>query len=203
MDETDSPPTAYFEWVINGMKELQHVDLRVTAPTWLCVVCSGIGTEQSLMKCDLCTNSYHLWCLQPPTPERPSRIHGWICSDCVRAQEAKLGTTYTTLSDSSTADSKQADKSTGQPQDRGQLDPQMQRMHQTLTMQYFKQAMSVEAGKYGGNPDKISTTVKIQLMQSAERAALRQLLNVWQAQLKQRELSLNFQAQDIAVNDHE
>lgn len=72
-----------------------------------------------------------------------------------------------------------------QAQNRGQINPQMQNMYQNLTMQYFKQAISIEAQKYGGNPGMIPTNVKHQLQQSAGRAAQQHLLKVRQAQQNQ------------------
>lgn len=72
-----------------------------------------------------------------------------------------------------------------QGQNRGQTNPQMQTVYQSLTMQYFKQAISIEAQKYGGNPGMIPTTVKHQLQQSAGRAAQQHLLKVRQQQQNQ------------------
>ena len=58
----------------------------------------------------------------------------------------------------------------GQPQRTG-MPPQMATIYQNMTMTYFKQAMTQESQKYGGNPGMIPPQVKVQLQQHAQKQA--------------------------------
>lgn len=45
----------------------------------------------------MCKTSYHLNCVRPPLPKKPSRGFAWACGPCSRAQEKKLEARHTPL----------------------------------------------------------------------------------------------------------
>jgi hypothetical protein len=40
--------------------------------------------------CAVCHRTYHMNCIQPPLPKKPSRGFAWSCAACARAQERRL-----------------------------------------------------------------------------------------------------------------
>ncbi|KAK5075337.1 hypothetical protein LTR51_003736 [Lithohypha guttulata] len=74
-----------------------------------------------------------------------------------------------------------------QGQARPQMNPQMEQLLQNYTMTFFKQAITLEAQKYSGNPGMIPGQVKHQLQQNAQKMALQQLGKMRQHQAQQQQ----------------
>ncbi|KAK5069620.1 hypothetical protein LTR64_008301 [Lithohypha guttulata] len=84
-----------------------------------------------------------------------------------------------------------------QGQARPQMNPQMQQLLQNYTMTFFKQAITLEAQKYGGNPGMIPGQVKHQLQQNAQKMALQHLGKMRQHQAQQQQQQQQQQGQQM------
>ncbi|XP_061583454.1 lysine (K)-specific demethylase 5Ba [Cololabis saira] len=69
-------------------KEYEETDLnKINKPTvnkvdhYMCLVCGSGSSEDRLLLCDGCDDSYHIFCLIPPLPEVPKG--DWRCPKCL------------------------------------------------------------------------------------------------------------------------
>lgn len=63
---------------------------ELTSAIKTCKRCTNYAASHDSVVCALCQNSYHMACVKPPLPKKPSRGFGWSCGPCSRAQEKKL-----------------------------------------------------------------------------------------------------------------
>lgn len=63
---------------------------ELTSAVKLCKRCSGYCASHDSVDCAICKNSYHMNCVRPPLPKKPSRGFAWSCGPCSRAAERKL-----------------------------------------------------------------------------------------------------------------
>lgn len=67
----------------NRVKEL-------TSAVKLCKRCTQYCATQDSVECAICGNAYHMNCMSPPLPKKPTRGFAWSCGPCSRLQEKKL-----------------------------------------------------------------------------------------------------------------
>ncbi|KAK5109797.1 hypothetical protein LTR62_006530 [Meristemomyces frigidus] len=63
---------------------------ELTSAVKTCKRCTRFCASQDSVDCAICKNSYHMNCVQPPLPKKPSRGFAWACGPCSRASERKL-----------------------------------------------------------------------------------------------------------------
>ncbi|KAG8625127.1 hypothetical protein KVT40_006878 [Elsinoe batatas] len=68
---------------------------ELTSAVKLCKRCSQYCASHDSVDCAMCGNSYHMNCVRPPLPKKPSRGFAWACGPCSRAQEKKLEARHT------------------------------------------------------------------------------------------------------------
>jgi len=68
---------------------------ELTSAIKLCKRCSQYCASHDSVDCAICSNSYHMACVNPPLPKKPSRGFAWACGPCGRAQEKKLQARHT------------------------------------------------------------------------------------------------------------
>lgn len=71
---------------------------ELTSAVKTCKRCSKYCASHDSVDCAICKNSYHMNCVQPPLPKKPSRGFAWACGPCSRASEKKLEARNTPLS---------------------------------------------------------------------------------------------------------
>lgn len=60
---------------------------ELTSAVKTCKRCTRFCASQDSVDCAICKNSYHMNCVQPPLPKKPSRGFAWACGPCSRQQE--------------------------------------------------------------------------------------------------------------------
>ncbi|THZ89310.1 hypothetical protein D6C84_00271 [Aureobasidium pullulans] len=68
---------------INRVKEL-------TAEVKLCKRCTQYCASNDSVDCAICGNCYHMNCVRPPLPKKPTRGFAWACGPCNRVTERRL-----------------------------------------------------------------------------------------------------------------
>ncbi|KAI7276330.1 hypothetical protein KC345_g6828 [Hortaea werneckii] len=63
---------------------------ELTSAVKTCKRCAKYCASQDSVDCAICKNSYHMNCVQPPLPKKPSRGFAWACGPCSRASERAL-----------------------------------------------------------------------------------------------------------------
>lgn len=63
---------------------------ELTSAVKTCKRCARYCASHDSVDCAICKNSYHMNCVQPPLPKKPSRGFAWACGPCSRASEKKL-----------------------------------------------------------------------------------------------------------------
>lgn len=63
---------------------------ELTSEVKTCKRCARYCASQDSVDCAICKNSYHMNCVQPPLPKKPSRGFAWACGPCSRASEKKI-----------------------------------------------------------------------------------------------------------------
>lgn len=63
---------------------------ELTSAVKTCKRCAKYCASNDSVDCAICKNSYHMNCVQPPLPKKPSRGFAWACGPCSRASERKL-----------------------------------------------------------------------------------------------------------------
>ncbi|KXT15670.1 hypothetical protein AC579_6135 [Pseudocercospora musae] len=62
---------------------------ELTSAAKSCKRCARYCASSDSVDCAICKNSYHMNCVQPPLPKKPSRGFAWACGPCSRASEKK------------------------------------------------------------------------------------------------------------------
>ncbi|KAF2217497.1 hypothetical protein CERZMDRAFT_63663 [Cercospora zeae-maydis SCOH1-5] len=60
---------------------------ELTSAAKSCKRCAKYCASNDSVDCAICKNSYHMNCVQPPLPKKPSRGFAWACGPCSRASE--------------------------------------------------------------------------------------------------------------------
>ncbi|KAF2163885.1 hypothetical protein M409DRAFT_25661 [Zasmidium cellare ATCC 36951] len=68
---------------------------ELTSAAKTCKRCARYCASNDSVDCAICKNSYHMNCVQPPLPKKPSRGFAWACGPCSRASEKKMEATPT------------------------------------------------------------------------------------------------------------
>lgn len=63
---------------------------ELTSAVKTCKRCTRYCASSDSVDCAICKNSYHMNCVQPPLPKKPSRGFAWACGPCSRASERKM-----------------------------------------------------------------------------------------------------------------
>lgn len=63
---------------------------ELTSAAKTCKRCARYCATTDSVDCAICKNAYHMNCVQPPLPKKPSRGFAWACGPCSRASEKKL-----------------------------------------------------------------------------------------------------------------
>lgn len=63
---------------------------ELTSAVKTCKRCTKYCASHDSVDCAICKNSYHMNCVQPPLPKKPSRGFAWACGPCSRASERKI-----------------------------------------------------------------------------------------------------------------
>lgn len=63
---------------------------ELTSDVKTCKRCAKYCATNDSVECAICKNSYHMNCVQPPLPKKPSRGFAWACAPCSRASERKM-----------------------------------------------------------------------------------------------------------------
>lgn len=63
---------------------------ELTSAVKTCKRCARYCATNDSVDCAICKNSYHMNCVQPPLPKKPSRGFAWACGPCSRASERQL-----------------------------------------------------------------------------------------------------------------
>lgn len=63
---------------------------ELTSAAKTCKRCARYCASTDSVDCAICKNAYHMNCVQPPLPKKPSRGFAWACGPCSRASEKKL-----------------------------------------------------------------------------------------------------------------
>ncbi|RCH95628.1 putative PHD type zinc finger protein with BAH domain-containing protein [Rhizopus stolonifer] len=58
----------------------------LTVARRLCCVCQGWCSSTASVKCAACQKSYHMTCLNPPLPRKPTKGFAWQCAFCARQE---------------------------------------------------------------------------------------------------------------------
>lgn len=62
---------------------------ELTSAVKTCKRCTRFCAASESVDCAICKFSYHMNCVQPPLPKKPSRGFAWACAPCSRASERK------------------------------------------------------------------------------------------------------------------
>lgn len=62
---------------------------ELTSAVKTCKRCTRYCAASESVDCAICKFSYHMNCVQPPLPKKPSRGFAWACAPCSRASERK------------------------------------------------------------------------------------------------------------------
>ena len=60
---------------------------ELTSAAKSCKRCARYCASSDSVDCAICKNSYHMNCVQPPLPKKPSRGFAWACGPCSRQSE--------------------------------------------------------------------------------------------------------------------
>ncbi|OQN97766.1 hypothetical protein B0A48_16087 [Cryoendolithus antarcticus] len=60
---------------------------ELTSAVKTCKRCTKFAATTDSVDCAICKNSYHMNCVQPPLPKKPSRGFAWACGPCSRESE--------------------------------------------------------------------------------------------------------------------
>ncbi|WPH02505.1 Hypothetical protein R9X50_00537000 [Acrodontium crateriforme] len=60
---------------------------ELTSAVKTCKRCAQYCASSDSVDCAICKNSYHMNCVQPPLPKKPSRGFAWACAPCSRAEQ--------------------------------------------------------------------------------------------------------------------
>lgn len=63
---------------------------ELTSAAKTCKRCARYAASSDSVDCAICKNSYHMNCVQPPLPKKPSRGFAWACGPCSRASEREM-----------------------------------------------------------------------------------------------------------------
>ncbi|CAK4031978.1 Lid2 complex component snt2 [Lecanosticta acicola] len=63
---------------------------ELTSAAKSCKRCAKYAASSDSVDCAICKNSYHMNCVQPPLPKKPSRGFAWACGPCSRASEREM-----------------------------------------------------------------------------------------------------------------
>ncbi|GAB7356723.1 hypothetical protein MBLNU459_g7426t2 [Dothideomycetes sp. NU459] len=63
---------------------------ELTSAVKSCKRCSGFCASTDSVDCAICGNSYHMNCVRPPLPKKPSRGFAWACGPCSRVQDQRM-----------------------------------------------------------------------------------------------------------------
>lgn len=63
---------------------------ELTSAVKTCKRCTRYCASNESVDCAICKFSYHMNCVQPPLPKKPSRGFAWACAPCSRASERKI-----------------------------------------------------------------------------------------------------------------
>lgn len=63
---------------------------ELTSAVKTCKRCTRYCASNESVDCAICKFSYHMNCVQPPLPKKPSRGFAWACAPCSRASERKM-----------------------------------------------------------------------------------------------------------------
>ncbi|KAK0309342.1 putative PHD type zinc finger protein with BAH domain-containing protein [Friedmanniomyces endolithicus] len=63
---------------------------ELTSAVKTCKRCARYCASHDSVDCAICKNSYHMNCVQPALPKKPSRGFAWACGPCSRASEKKF-----------------------------------------------------------------------------------------------------------------
>lgn len=63
---------------------------ELTSAVKTCKRCARYCAANESVDCAICKFSYHMNCVQPPLPKKPSRGFAWACAPCSRASERKI-----------------------------------------------------------------------------------------------------------------
>lgn len=77
---------------------------ELTSAAKTCKRCARYCASNDSVDCAICKNSYHMNCVQPPLPKKPSRGFAWACGPCSRASEKKTDATPTHSADATEAE---------------------------------------------------------------------------------------------------
>ncbi|KAI9275307.1 hypothetical protein BY458DRAFT_507046 [Sporodiniella umbellata] len=58
----------------------------LTVARRLCYVCQGWCSSAASVKCAACQKSFHMTCLNPPLPRKPTKGFAWQCAFCARQE---------------------------------------------------------------------------------------------------------------------
>lgn len=91
----------------------QQAVKELTSPPKNCKLCHKYCAPNDSVDCGVCRDTFHLGCVDPPLPKRPSRGFAWSCGPCSRDRERKLEQRHmTVLKDSGKAEREDEDTST-------------------------------------------------------------------------------------------
>nr|POF07866.1 lid2 complex component snt2 [Quercus suber] len=62
---------------------------ELTSAVKTCKRCTRFCASQESVDCAICKSSYHMNCVQPPLPKKPSRGFAWACGPCSRQHESR------------------------------------------------------------------------------------------------------------------
>ncbi|KAF2750614.1 hypothetical protein M011DRAFT_396005 [Sporormia fimetaria CBS 119925] len=62
---------------------------ELTSASKSCKRCAEFCATNDLVECAYCRNTWHINCIRPPLPKKPTRGFAWTCGPCYRAQERK------------------------------------------------------------------------------------------------------------------
>ena len=63
---------------------------ELTSAAKTCKRCARYCASNDSVDCAICKNSYHMNCVQPPLPKKPSRGFAWACGPCSRASMKEM-----------------------------------------------------------------------------------------------------------------
>ncbi|KAL1311622.1 hypothetical protein AAFC00_001733 [Neodothiora populina] len=95
---------------------------ELTSAVKLCKRCSQFCASNDSVDCAICKNSYHMNCVRPPLPKKPTRGFAWACGPCSRAQEKKLEARQTPVLGQATSATEEDEIFEEEEEDPAQLD---------------------------------------------------------------------------------
>ncbi|KAF2858771.1 BAH-domain-containing protein, partial [Piedraia hortae CBS 480.64] len=64
---------------------------ELTSAVKTCKSCTKYCASDESVDCAICHNSYHMNCVDPPLPRKPTRGFAWACAPCSRASDQQDG----------------------------------------------------------------------------------------------------------------